>query len=272
LISISLHIMHPPKHMNVVTLRESRILEHLFHLLPNIYGLTSIMCNLTNNTHMLELWFLYTGARLPSVTVTYLLEKKEHFTSKGGQKIMNVAGRYVWCSPSGLQIFEAFSIESIQMAPHHVCHSIFVLLLKTHVLMLLWWQTNYRTGQAVTALLRRLRLKFQGHESSGEIHITVLAIRKWLQPNSTPQSFNAAFVHSEVNSSPYHQLVKNLSDQQRAIRMGGVSSPLEFAELDHIGGTGEEYNFKHSQSRRPKGPSEVRRRPPTLQWKEVGDH
>ncbi|KAH9537900.1 hypothetical protein CY35_16G076200 [Sphagnum magellanicum] len=154
------------------------------------------------------------GARLPSVTVTYLLEKKEHFTSKGGQKIMNVAGR---------------------------------------------------TGQAVTALLRRLRLKFQGHESSGEIHITVLAIRKWLQPNSTPQSFNPAFMHSEVNSSPYHQLVKNLSDQQRAIRMGGVSSPLEFAELDHIGGTEEEYNFKHSQSRRPKGPSEVRRRPPTLQ-------
>ncbi len=117
----------------------------------------------------------------------------------------------------------------------------------------------------MTALLRRLRLKFQGHESSGEIHITVLAIRKWLQPNSTPQSFNPAFVHSEVNSSRYHQLVKNLSDQQRAIRMGGVSSPLEFAELDHIGGTEEEYNFKHSQSRRPKGPSEVRRQPPTLQ-------
>ncbi|KAF3434611.1 hypothetical protein FNV43_RR21696 [Rhamnella rubrinervis] len=39
-----------------------------------------------------------------------------------------------------------------------------------------------RVGQAVAALLRRLRLPYQGNESNGKIRINGLAMKRWLQP------------------------------------------------------------------------------------------
>ncbi|KAH9605487.1 hypothetical protein KSS87_011863 [Heliosperma pusillum] len=69
-----------------------------------------------------------------------------------------------------------------------------------------------RVSQTVGALLRRLRLPYQGNESQGKIRITGLSMKKWFQPNLTPslgskQSelglFQLAAIHALPPSSPY---------------------------------------------------------------------
>lgn len=78
-----------------------------------------------------------------------------------------------------------------------------------------------RTGQAVAAVLRRLQLKPQGHESAGELRLTVLEIQKWLKLKpSTPSAMKTPFSLPEKGHSPYSLLAKTIADQQRAIRMG----------------------------------------------------
>lgn len=78
-----------------------------------------------------------------------------------------------------------------------------------------------RTGQAVAALLRRLRLKAQGSASSGELRLTMVEIQKWLNPKpSTTPALKTPFSRLDKSSSPYSLLAKTIADQQRAIRLG----------------------------------------------------
>ncbi|BFI30967.1 protein MpPPR_29 [Marchantia polymorpha subsp. ruderalis] len=80
-----------------------------------------------------------------------------------------------------------------------------------------------RSGQAMAALLRRLKLHYQGHESSGKLRITVASIKKWLKPIS--QSEVAAETQQSQrpsSMSPRNVFVaKSIAEQQRAIRTGG---------------------------------------------------
>lgn len=81
-----------------------------------------------------------------------------------------------------------------------------------------------RTGQAVAALCRRLGLKPQGHESAGEVRLTVLEIQKWLKPKpSTTTMMKTPFAAPEKANSPYSLPVRTIAHQQRAIRLGTVA-------------------------------------------------
>lgn len=75
----------------------------------------------------------------------------------------------------------------------------------------------------MAALLRRLKLHYQGHESSGKLRITVASIKKWLKPIS--QSEVAAETQQSQrpsSMSPRNVFVaKSIAEQQRAIRTGG---------------------------------------------------
>ncbi|KAK1305429.1 Pentatricopeptide repeat-containing protein [Acorus calamus] len=48
-----------------------------------------------------------------------------------------------------------------------------------------------RVGQAVTAMLRRLRLPYQGNESFGKIRITGLSLRRWFKPRLNTLTFGS---------------------------------------------------------------------------------
>ena len=129
----------------------------------------------------------------------------------------------------------------------------------------------FRTGQAVGALLRRLRLKFQGHESSGELRLTTLGIRKWLQPKPNPtETLSSNCLLPEPSHSPYSLLARTIADQQRAIRMGDV--PPHHRDLDILAdmGHGQDDDAENTdgyETRRPKGPSRSRGQSSSLQKK-----
>ncbi|KAL5791128.1 hypothetical protein ACOSQ2_006016 [Xanthoceras sorbifolium] len=74
-----------------------------------------------------------------------------------------------------------------------------------------------RMSQAITSLLRRLGLTYQGNESSGKIRINGLSLKRWLQPKlATPFSGKPG----ELSS---FQLGKGITHQQRNIRTGNLS-------------------------------------------------
>ncbi|KAJ4716706.1 putative Pentatricopeptide repeat-containing protein [Melia azedarach] len=74
-----------------------------------------------------------------------------------------------------------------------------------------------RTSQAVAALLRRLRLGYQGNESYGKIRINGLALKRWFQPKlASPFSGKPGELRSL-------QLGKGITHQQRNIRTGNFS-------------------------------------------------
>lgn len=88
-----------------------------------------------------------------------------------------------------------------------------------------------RTGQAVSALLRRLDVAYAGYESSGTLRITSSALKKWIRVHAPPLPPTHSVGASPFFSSPLPQhapLEDRLSHfgngilrQQRAIRMGG---------------------------------------------------
>ncbi|TYH34270.1 hypothetical protein ES332_D13G116800v1 [Gossypium tomentosum] len=76
-----------------------------------------------------------------------------------------------------------------------------------------------RMGQAIAALLRRIKLPYQGNESYGKIRINGLALRKWFQPKlASPFTGKPG----EWNASQM-RLGKGISHQQRNIRTGNLS-------------------------------------------------
>lgn len=107
-----------------------------------------------------------------------------------------------------------------------------MLLLVTSLRLLTPNSLDNRTGQAVAALLRRLGLKAQGHESSGELRLTVLEIQKWLKPKpSTTPTIKTPFAAPEKGNSPYSLLARTIADQQRAIRLGTVAPHHQALDL-----------------------------------------
>lgn len=92
-----------------------------------------------------------------------------------------------------------------------------------------------RTGQAIAALLRRLRLRAQGNESAGELRLTVLELQKWLRPqpstSTTPALKNPFAVLEQGGHSPYSLLAKTIADQQRAIRLGTAAPHLRALDV-----------------------------------------
>ncbi|XP_028767985.1 pentatricopeptide repeat-containing protein MRL1, chloroplastic [Neltuma alba] len=76
-----------------------------------------------------------------------------------------------------------------------------------------------RAGQAVAAMLRRLRIPYQGNESFGKIRISGVTLRKWLQPKlASPFSGKPGDL-----SLSQSRLGKSISLQQRNIRTGNLS-------------------------------------------------
>ncbi|XP_022747971.1 pentatricopeptide repeat-containing protein MRL1, chloroplastic-like [Durio zibethinus] len=76
-----------------------------------------------------------------------------------------------------------------------------------------------RIGQAITALLRRLGLPYQGNESNGKIRINGLALQRWFRPKlASPFTGKPG----EWNASQM-RLGKGISHQQRSIRTGNLS-------------------------------------------------
>jgi len=92
-----------------------------------------------------------------------------------------------------------------------------------------------KTGQAIAALLRRLRLRAQGNESAGELRLTVLELQKWLRPqpstSTTPALKNPFAVLEQGGHSPYSLLAKTIADQQRAIRLGTAAPHLRALDV-----------------------------------------
>ncbi|KAF5727843.1 putative Pentatricopeptide repeat-containing protein [Tripterygium wilfordii] len=77
-----------------------------------------------------------------------------------------------------------------------------------------------RIGQAVAALLRRLRLPYQGNESYGKIRINGLVLRRWFQPKlASPFRIK----RGELSLSQL-ELGKEIIHQQRNIRTGNLSA------------------------------------------------
>lgn len=76
-----------------------------------------------------------------------------------------------------------------------------------------------RVNQAVGALLRRLRLPYQGGESHGKIRISGLVVRRWLQPKLVA-SINGK--QAQLGLSQLG-LASGITRQQRNIRTGNLS-------------------------------------------------
>ncbi|KAG6542986.1 hypothetical protein Mapa_015678 [Marchantia paleacea] len=92
-----------------------------------------------------------------------------------------------------------------------------------------------RSGQSMAALLRRLKLHYQGHESSGKLLITVASMKKLWKPISQSQSV-AGTQHNQRLASlkPRNVFVaKGIAEQQRAIRFG--EAPTSPSKLDFVG-------------------------------------
>ncbi|KAK1325899.1 Pentatricopeptide repeat-containing protein [Acorus calamus] len=76
-----------------------------------------------------------------------------------------------------------------------------------------------RVGQAVSAMLRRLRLPYQGNESFGKIRITGLSLRRWFKPRLDTQTFGSKPMEFSLSM----RLAKGIIDQQRSIRNSNLS-------------------------------------------------
>ncbi|GAV60291.1 PPR domain-containing protein/PPR_2 domain-containing protein/PPR_3 domain-containing protein [Cephalotus follicularis] len=77
---------------------------------------------------------------------------------------------------------------------------------------------SVRVSQAVAALLRRLRLPYQGNESYGKIRINGLDLRRWFQPKlASPFTLTGEIGLSQL------RLGKAITHQQRNIRTGNLS-------------------------------------------------
>eukprot|EP00250_Pteridium_aquilinum_P009708 c18875_g1_i1 orf=314-2758(-) len=70
-----------------------------------------------------------------------------------------------------------------------------------------------RTGQAVAGLLRKLRLNFYGHESSGKLKVSASAVKYWLQPR--PEKTRTSNL---ISGRQHSSLAKKLAEQQRMFR------------------------------------------------------
>ncbi|CAM6108523.1 unnamed protein product [Calypogeia fissa] len=90
-----------------------------------------------------------------------------------------------------------------------------------------------RTGQGVAALLRRLRLHFHGHESSGKLKIDTASIRNWLKPTTAFQPLQR---HQELGpfGPPHTFLGQGIAEQQRNIRMAEVYK--NSADIERVSG------------------------------------
>ncbi|KAK7854822.1 pentatricopeptide repeat-containing protein mrl1 [Quercus suber] len=76
-----------------------------------------------------------------------------------------------------------------------------------------------RVSQAITALLRRLGIQYQGNESYGKIRINGLTLRRWFQPK-----LDSPFSGKPGDwSSSQSRLGKEIIHQQRDIRAGNLS-------------------------------------------------
>ncbi|XP_042507893.1 pentatricopeptide repeat-containing protein MRL1, chloroplastic isoform X2 [Macadamia integrifolia] len=76
-----------------------------------------------------------------------------------------------------------------------------------------------KMGQETGAMLRRLRLPYQGNESYGKIRINGLALKRWFQPK-----LHAPFSGKPAKlSSSQTRLGEGISDQRRNIRAGNLS-------------------------------------------------
>ncbi|KDP27602.1 hypothetical protein JCGZ_19607 [Jatropha curcas] len=76
-----------------------------------------------------------------------------------------------------------------------------------------------RVSQDVAALLRRLRLHYQGNESYGKIRINGISLKRWFQPKL---AYPFSGKPEELNSSLL-RIGKDISHQQRNIRTGNLS-------------------------------------------------
>ncbi|XP_024542518.1 pentatricopeptide repeat-containing protein MRL1, chloroplastic [Selaginella moellendorffii] len=82
-----------------------------------------------------------------------------------------------------------------------------------------------RNGQALAALLRKLKLRFNGKESLGKIRLHPVALSQWFKPSAatpSPSSPAKARVdHANLGVLPRPLMLgKSIAEQQRAIRMG----------------------------------------------------
>ncbi|KAI4318332.1 hypothetical protein MLD38_032055 [Melastoma candidum] len=77
-----------------------------------------------------------------------------------------------------------------------------------------------RMSQAVAALLRRLRIPYQGNESHGKVRIHGIALRRWFQPKLA--SSTASSLRPGQLGSP-SLLGRGIRSQQRDIRTGNLS-------------------------------------------------
>ncbi|KAL9244956.1 hypothetical protein vseg_018669 [Gypsophila vaccaria] len=76
-----------------------------------------------------------------------------------------------------------------------------------------------RVSQTVGALLRRLRLPYQGNESHGKIRITGLSVKRWFQPK-----LNASLGGKQSELGLFQLgLTQGISNQRRSIRTGSLS-------------------------------------------------
>lgn len=89
-----------------------------------------------------------------------------------------------------------------------------------------------RTGQAVGALMKRLKLKAQGYVSAGEVRLTVIELLKWLNPKPTATTSTIPLKNPfAFPGTPQSMLAKTIADQQRAIRLGTSAPPMRTIDM-----------------------------------------
>ncbi|KAJ7549606.1 hypothetical protein O6H91_07G059700 [Diphasiastrum complanatum] len=81
--------------------------------------------------------------------------------------------------------------------------------------------TCSRTGQAIHALLKRLKLLHNGYASAGRLRITGKAVEKWLKPSK--EETIKPFLQLQESLALSSVLGKGILEQQRAIRMAEIS-------------------------------------------------
>ncbi|KAL2632785.1 hypothetical protein R1flu_004264 [Riccia fluitans] len=88
-----------------------------------------------------------------------------------------------------------------------------------------------RSGQVMAALLRRLKIHYTGHESSGKLKISVASIRKWLKPTTRSNLLFGTQASTGLRQfGRGNVLSKGIAEQQRAIRSG--ESPGNARNMD----------------------------------------
>lgn len=94
-------------------------------------------------------------------------------------------------------------------------------------------QVPSRTGEAVMTLLRKLRIKYEGHESSGDVTISTSAIRNWLRiSQSAPQKArNLQAVETNSLSCKAGSLAASVSRSKRRLSHYCLRAALENAPV-----------------------------------------